>query len=159
MTAPAPTARGTPTGIPLENSFPIRVTIGANTTVSFWEKEIQPPGYEGGEAIDTTTQFNNQFRGMAPRHLITMTAMKGKAAYDPNVCTQIILLINKKTTITKTWSDGSTLAFYGFLKSFTPSNEAGDGTQPEADFEIQPTNIDPTSGVEEPPVFTNVSGT
>lgn len=143
----------------LENSFPVRVTLAANTTVSFWEKELQTPSYDGGEGIDQTTQFNNGYRTMAPRKLITLGVMKGKAAFDPNVLTQIILLINKKTTITKTFADGSSLAFYGYLKSFAIANEAGDGTQPEADFEIQPTLADPTTGVEEGPIFVNVAGT
>ncbi len=159
MTAPVATARGTPAGIMLANSYPVRVTFARNPTISFWEKELQPPGLDGGEKIDQTTQFNTHLRTNAPRALSELTPIKGKAAYDPNVLTQIYALINTKDTITFTFSDGTTVAFYGYLRMFTPANQAGDGTQPEADFEIQPTMADPTTGAEETFVLVNVAGT
>ena len=159
MTAPTPTARGTPAGIPLQNSFPCKITLGTLTTVSFWEKEVQAPGYDGGDAIDTVTMFNTRYKTKARRALIEVTPMKGKAAYDPNVLEQIKTQINVAQTITKSWADGSTVAFYGYLKSFVPATETGDGTQPEADFEIVATNWDPVAKTEEAPVITYVSGT
>lgn len=159
MTAPSPTARGTPSGLQLENSHPVFVTLGKDPTIGFWEKELQPPGYEGGDPIDRTTQFNTKFRTKAPRYLIDVTNMKGKAAFDPLVYVNVKSAINRKDTITKTFADGSTICFYGYLKSFIPANEPGDGTQPEADFEIVPTNVDPVTGAEESPVETNVAGT
>lgn len=158
MAAPVATARGTPSGIKLDDGYQTLVTIGTDATASFWEKTVNPPGLDGGDAIDTTTMHNTTYRTFAPRQLITMTEMSCKGAYDPNVYTTFLSLINVETTITVTFPDGSTLAFYGFLRNFEP-DELSEGTQPEATFTIQPTNQDPTTGVEEAAVFTNVAGT
>jgi hypothetical protein len=65
--------------------------------------------------------------------------------------------INVNDEITVTFSDGSTLAFWGFLKSFEPS-ENTEGEQPEAEITIFPTNVD-NSGAEQVPVLTSVAGT
>lgn len=158
MAAPAATTRGTPVGIKLKDGYQALITIGSNTTASFWEKTVQPPGIDGGDAIDQTTMHNVDWRTFAARSLQTMTEGKGKAAYDPAVYTQLQSLVNQETTITVQWADGSTLAFYGYLRMFEFS-ELVEGTQPEADFTIQPTNVDPTTGVEEGPVLTSVAGT
>lgn len=158
MTAPSPAVRGTPAGIKLKDGHQALITIGSNTTASFWEKTVQPPGIDGGDAIEQTTMHNIDWRTFAARSLKTMTEGKGKAAYDPAVYTQLQSLVNQETTITVQWADGSTLAFYGYLRMFEFS-ELVEGTQPEADFTIQPTNVDPLTGVEAGPVLTSVSGT
>lgn len=158
MAAPTPTAIGTPAGIWLENGYQSLIVFAANTTISFWEKSVQPPGLDSGDAVDTTTMRNTTYRTMAPRHLITLKECKLKAAYDPNVYNQIVGLIGVRTTITIQFSDGSTLAFYGYMKDFTPDAMV-DGTQPEADMTIMPTNYDPSGHAEAGPVLTSVSGT
>jgi hypothetical protein len=78
--------------------------------------------------------------------------------FDPILYTAMLALINVETTVTVRFPDTSTLAFYGFLKSFTPG-EFVEGEPPTVDLEVVPTNQDPTSGDEEAPVLTNVPGT
>jgi hypothetical protein len=79
-------------------------------------------------------------------------------AYDPAVITQIQALVNQEGSITEHFSDGSTLSYYGYLKSFAPAEKTR-GTQPEATIEIVVTNWDPINRVEAVPVLTSVAGT
>lgn len=158
FTAPVPTPRVDPTGIKLDDGYRTLVTFAFDTNIEFWEKTVTPPGYDGGDAIDTTTMHNDTYRTMSPRSLKTLTEFEMTAAYDPSLYTAALALINRETTITVTFPDGSTLAFYGFLKGF----EAGtleEGTQPEVTLTVVPTNQDPTTGAEEAPVLASVAGT
>lgn len=156
--APTPTARQTPAGIKLGDGYQTLITFAADPDVSLWEKTIKPPGIDGGEAIDTTTMHNEDLRTKSSRQLKDMTDSTGKCGYDPDVYNQIKNLVNVETTVTVTFPDGSTLAYYGYLRVFEP-DELAEGTFPEASFTITPTNTDPTTGGEEDYVLTSVPGT
>jgi len=158
MAAPANTVRGTPAGIKLKDGFPTTIAFAANSTVSFWEKEVTPPGLDGGEKVPQSTMLNTALRTFASRGLYELSDVSVKAAYDPNVYNQIISLINTEGSITIKWKDGSTIDFFGYLQKFTPDNVV-DGTQPEASITIVCTNWDPVNKVEAAPVLTSVSGT
>ena len=158
MAAPVPTVRQSPGGIKLDDGYQTLVTFASDPDIEFWEKTVQPPGIDGGDAIDTTTMHIDEWRTMAARALKTLTESSLTVAYDPILYTSILALINVETTITITFPDGSTLAFYGFLRSFEPS-EMSEGEQPEATVNITPTNFDPVNFVEADPVLTNVPGT
>lgn len=155
---PTTTARQAPAGIKLENGHSTKIAFAADPDVSFWEKTVKPPGVDGGDAIEVDTMHNTTWRPKAPRTLKTLTDCSGSAAYDPNVITQAILLINVETSITIHFPDGSTLAFFGFLKSLE-FNELSEGEFPMLTYTIVPTNADPTTGEEAAPVFVNVAGT
>jgi len=158
MANPSPTARQTPGGLFLKNGYQSLITFSADPDISLWEKSVTPPGCDGGDAIDTTTMHNVNYRVFAPRTLITMTESSFTAAYDPAVLTQIFSQLNREQTITVRFADGSTWAFYGFLRVFQP-NELTEGEQPTAQVTIQPTNFDPTNRVEAGPALASVSGT
>lgn len=158
MAAPTPTVRQTPAGIKLDDGHATLVTFAADPDVSFWEKQVKPPGVDGGDPVNTSTMHNVTYSTTAPRTLKTLTAGATTVAYDPAVLTQIVALINVRTTITLTFPDGSTWAFYGFLKSFEP-NELQEGNQPEATVNYVPTNYDPTNHVEAGPAVASVAGT
>jgi hypothetical protein len=158
MAAPTPTARVAPAGIKLKDGFPTKITLAADTNIEFWEKQVKPPGIDGGDAVVQTTMHNTTWRTSAPRSLRTLTDMTTTVAYDPLCYTSILAAINREDTITVTFPDGSTLCFYGYLKMFDPG-ELVEGTQPEATITIVPTNFDPSGKVEAAPVLTNVSGT
>lgn len=158
MAAPVATARQDPVGIKMDDGYRTLVSFAVDPDASFWEKSITPPGLDGGDEIDTTTMHNDVWRSMAPRALITMTPFQMTVAYDPNVYNLFLSIINVETTVTVWFPDGSTLAFYGFLKSFEPG-ELVEGTQPEATVNVVPTNADPTTGAEEAPVLTSAPGT
>jgi len=154
MVAPSAISRLAPGGTPLRDGHPTKVTIGEDPDISFWERNVTPPGIDGGDAIETTTYHNSTWRTMLPRSLKTMTEMSVTGTYDPEVYTQMVSQINVNQTITVAFADGSTVAFYGYLKTFEPQ-ENEEGEDPEAEFTIVPTNVDPTdSTTEEAPVYT-----
>lgn len=157
MAAPSASIRGTPAGIRLRDGFSTKIAFKRNLTISFWEKSVKPPGLDGGDAIETSTMHNITWRTMTPRSLVTMKEAKVTAAYDPNLYNNILALLNINDEITVKFPDGSTLAFWGFLKDFDPA-ELVEGTMPLADITIVPTNQD-NAGVEQPPVLTSVAGT
>lgn len=158
MAAPTPTVRGTPAGLRLKNGHSTKITFNRFPTVQFWEETVQPPGVDGGDAIETTTMHNTAWRTNAPRNLKTLTPGNVKASYDPTVFNTIVnSMINIEDTITVTFPDGSTLAFFGYLQKFEPA-ELKQGEQPEATISFVPTNMDAT-GAEQAPVLTSVAGT
>lgn len=158
MTAPSATARVEASGILLEDGFSSLITFAGDPNLSLWEKTVQPPGIEGGDAIEISTMFNSTWRTFSARSLKTLTEHSLTAAYDPIVYDEIVSIINLETTVTVAWPDGSTLAFYGFLRNFEPQ-PMEEGSQPEANCSIVPTNWDPSARSEEAPVLTNVAGT
>lgn len=156
--APAPTTRQAPAGIKLKDGFSTKITFARVPAIRFWEKTVKAAGIDGGDSVPQTTMHNLAWRTFAPRQLKTLTEMTTKVAYDPYVYTDILSLINVEDTITVRFPDGSTLAFYGYLKMFEPE-ELVEGTQPEASITIVPTNFDPANKVEASPVLTSVEGT
>lgn len=156
--APSATARVDPSGIKLDDGYRTLVTFALDTNLEIWEKSVTPPGLDGGDEIDTTTMHNDRWRTNAPRALIRMTPFSMTCAYDPTVYTAALSLVNRETTITVRYPDGSTLAFYGFLKTLEPG-ELVEGTQPEMTVTVVPTNQDPTTGAEEDPVLVSAPGT
>lgn len=163
MAAPTPTTRVAPTGIKLERGYQCLITIALKTNIDFWEVNLTPPGFEGGEPIDQTTQFNSLFMTYLPQALINQTPVNLSAAYDPVVINQLFasgakLVLNVNTTITFRFGDGSTIAFYGWLRSFIPQ-EVSPPNQPRANIVIQASNFDPVNRVEAGPAVTSVAGT
>lgn len=158
MAAPVASTRGTPTGIKLADGFPSTIGFAAAPGVNLWEKTVKPPGIDGGDGIPQTTMLNSKWHTFAARKLVKLTDPTAKCAYDPDCYSTLLGIINVNTTVTITFADGSTLAFYGFLKMFDVS-ELSEGAQPEATVTIFPTNFDPVNKVEAGPVMTSVPGT
>lgn len=158
MAAPTATARQTPGGIPLRDGHPTFITFAADPDISLWEKSVTPPGIDGGDPVDTVTFHNDVWRTMASRSLKTLTEASFSAAYDPAIYTQILNICNVETSVTVTFSDGSTLAFWGYLQSFE-ADEITEGEQPTGTATIVATNTDPANGAEADPVLNSVTGT
>ena len=152
MTAPSATARSTPGGFPLRDGHSTKITLGADSDIEFWEKTVQPPGIDGGDEVAATTMHNTTWRVFRPGTLKTLTECTATVAYDPELFDELkmVAAINREDTITITFPDTSTVAFYGFVKSFTPQSHE-DSQQPEAELVIVPTNWDATAGSEEGP--------
>lgn len=139
----------------LNEGHPTRLDfdVATGVTLKFKEKSVTPPGLSGGGENDTTTFLNTLYRTRQPKVLLTMTNLQFTASYDPEVYEQIAdELINQNGLITITFSDSSTLEFYGWLDEFTPS-EVVEGAQPEATCVIIPSN-QTTAGVEVAPNWT-----
>jgi len=152
MVAPTPTARVTPNAPRLKDGFSSLITFAADSDVALWEIGVKPPGQDGGDEIDTTTMHNVTYRSRSPRALITLTNSTARFAYNPKFYTELLTLLNVETTITQTFPNSDTLAYYGFLKNVEPE-ELVEGEMPIASATIVPTNADPSTGSEEAPVF------
>lgn len=160
MTAPTLTARVAPTGRRLPEGHRFTIAFSAKPNICLWEISGNPPGYDGEDLIDITTQHNEVVRQFHPRSLITVTNSTWTVAYDPKAYTEAEVrgMINRNQSMTVHFSDGSTLTFYAALLRFEPE-EASIGEFPTATIEIGPTNTDPVTGGEELPVMVEVSGT
>jgi len=145
------TARSAPVGAKIDDGFSTLFAFAADPDIALWEKNVKPPGIDGGDPIDITTMHNTDWRTFAPPQLKTLTPMNVTCAYDPAVYDQIAAILATVGWITCHFADGSTLDFVGYLKSFEP-NDISEGEQPTASVVIQPTNI--LAGVEEEPVYT-----
>jgi hypothetical protein len=152
MAAPVAAPRLTPAGKLLGDGFSTKVAFTSDPDVSFWEKTVSPPGMDGAEAIDLTTMHQAAWRPMGPRQLKTLSEFTLTAGYDPAVYGNILALVNAADTITVHFPNGGSLAFFGFLRIFAPSENA-EGTMPEATVTITPTNRD-ALGAEQAPVYT-----
>ena len=159
MAAPVADDIGTPGGIKMDDGHQTVIVFNLLTTAKFWEKEVTPPGLDGGDAVEQTTMRNVQWRTNLPRALITLTEATITAAWDPDALNQIkTSLLNQNGTITIIYPDGSTTAFFGYLRLAEPQAFV-EGEQPEIQLTIQPTNLDPATGDEEGPVTDEVTGT
>lgn len=160
MATPTVTARVAPTGLMLENGYRVTMGFSLNPSIAFWEKTVDPPGYDGGDEIEITTQHNNDFETKAPRALLSVTNGKATVAWNPLMYTaaQARSLINKKGAITWWLPDGSSVSMWAYLKSWVPKTMEN-GKQPEADIEVVVTNKNPSTGAEEGPYEADVSGT
>ena len=125
---------------------------GTGPGITFWEKEVTPPGMDGGGENDITTMRNTTYRTRAPKQLVTMTEMSLSVSYDADFYDDILGMINVNQLITITFPDTSTVAFYGWLDKFVPGNMV-EGEQPTADVTIVPSNQN-VAGVETAPVYT-----
>lgn len=152
MAAPTFTERQEPQGVYLCDGYQTLIAFGADPDVSFWEISVTPPGADGGEPVDSTTMHNTTWRTMCVRHLKTLTPASGTAAYDPQVLTQLVNLINVVNAVTIHNPDGSAWVFWGALTGFE-LQERTEGGLPIANFTITPTNQDPSTGDEEGPVY------
>lgn len=157
-TPPSPTVRAYPAGHKLKDGLGVLITIALDTDIEFYEYNVAPPGFTADPPIKTTTHFNTAFHTFAAAKLSKMEDVKLKVLYDPIVYDSIMAVLNKETTITITFPDGATIAFYGYLMSFIPAGLV-QGTVPDADITIVSTCADPLTGCEEGPVVSAGSGT
>jgi len=136
-----------------DDGYKTTVVFTADATVLFEEKSVTPPSVSGGGEKEVTTMKNTTYRTRMPKKLITIGPMEMVVAYDPGTWTEIIALCNNNDLVTITWPDGATLAFYGYLDEFTPSENV-EGEQPEATIVIIPTLKHKTTLAETAPVYT-----
>ncbi len=121
----------------------------------FREKEVTPPGVDGGGGNDVTNMRNEVWRTFRPKKLKTLTECSFTAHYDPAVYDQIVAMAQINTQITVTFSDGSTILFWGWLDKFVPNNCA-EGAAPDAAMTIICSNQN-NSDEEVAPVYSAVA--
>jgi hypothetical protein len=135
----------------INDGHPTLIRFALDSSVQFKEKEVTPPGLDGGGENDTTTMHNVTWRTRQPKSLVTLTECTFLAAYDPIVYDEILAMLNQNQLITVEFPDGSELRFYGWINEFTPNRNV-EGEQPTAEVTIIPSNQD-SGGVETPPDY------
>jgi len=80
-----------------------RISFADFPVVEFCEKEVTPPGVEGGGANDTTTMKNTAWRTMQPKKLRTAAEASATVAYETVVYDTIIAMVNVNQLITVTF--------------------------------------------------------
>jgi hypothetical protein len=140
-----------PTGRRLDDGHSTTISFPYDPTIGLWEKEVQPPGVDGGDPVDTTTMRNVLYRTMNPRKLKTLTAATFKVAYDETHTLRIHAMTNINQLLVATFPTGAPFSFWGYLRSFIP-DALVEGQQPTATVTIQPTNQN-NSGAEVSPTI------
>lgn len=158
MAAPSPTARSTPVGKRFRNGFRTKVTFALDPDISLWEIEVTPPGADHGEAVDTTTMWNTALMTKAPQDLTELLEGSMVVAFQEASWTQIMAIIGIETTITITYPDLSTEAFFGWLRSFVRGPFVR-GTMPTATCAFVSSAWDPANDVEAGPAVAPIAGT
>jgi len=128
----------------MEDGYATKVAFsgaGSNIETYLYEKEVTPPGLEGGGPIDTTTMRNSVYRTQLPKQLKTLSPGSYVGAYDPDLYTEILSAVNVNQEIVVTFPDDSTLTFWGWIDEFKP-NPLVEGEQPTANITIIPSNWD-----------------
>jgi len=136
----------------INDGFSTTIAFAEDADVQMKEKELTPPGVEGGGANDTSTMRNTAWRTRQPKSLKTLGDASLTVAYDPAVYDEIVDMVNVNQVITITFPNAETLVFWGWLDQFTPGSMK-EGEQPTADITIIASNQN-DSGVEVAPVET-----
>jgi len=123
-----------------KDGYGVRITL-ETSSLSFLETSVTPPGVDGGDGIDVTNNSKASYREMYPRTLKEITPISATVEYDPADIASIIAAINLAQDITVSFSAGDAVQVYGFLKSFTPSDQS-EGEYPSADIEIIACGVD-----------------
>lgn len=142
--APAPTAPVLPGGSYLTDGYRTLFTFKNNPAIQLWvtlEGGLKPGGFDTEGEIKIGTMHAKRFRMKASKKLITHQPTTLTCFYDPavlSVLTASILnggQLGFETTITLTFPDSSTWAFYGYLNKFEPGDHK-EGVAPTATCEI-----------------------
>lgn len=126
----------------IDNGFSTTVEFDLNPTLEFYEVEVQPPGWDGGPPINTSTMRNDTLETFSPAALMTMTPITISAAYTADafhLTTGIKSMINVNQEITVSLPNGSTITFWGYVQSWIPPTHSKN-VRPMAAIHIQPTN-------------------
>jgi hypothetical protein len=158
MAAPTVTARSTPAGIPLTEGYQILFAFERDPDISIWEKTVKLPSIDMGDPIDISSQHSVEWIPMVSAALATLGEITISGSFDPNAYNQLIAMKGINQSCTLHLPDGSTIAFWGYLKK-VEGPEGKKKEQPDLSITVQPSNYDPENHVVAGPVITSVSGT
>lgn len=158
MAAPSHQTRSTPGQAPAKDGLSTKIALENDSDIEFWEVEVQPPGVDGGDAIEMTTMHSVTWRIFRSRQLKTLTEFTVRAFYAQDVYVSILAQINNEQTITIIHPDTDKTSFYGFMRRFEPQPNV-EGQPPEANITFMPTNWDPNAGAEAGPTIGTAVGT
>ncbi len=136
----------------IDDGHSTRISFANYPSVKLYEKEVTPPGIQGGGENDTTTMLNSVWRTKSPKQLKTLSEASGVFAYDPTCYNDLVSMINENQLMTVDFPDGTSLTFWGWVDDFQPQRLV-EGTQPTAEVKIIPSNQN-ASKVETAPLIT-----
>ena len=137
----------------MTNSLGITYALGTSARTKFIEVSVTPPTIDIGEANNLTTHANTAYKTFGAKILKQLGTVSSTVNYDPDAYTEIIGALGVNQLITITFPDATTLAFYGYLASFSPSDmNAESDDDPTSTIVLQPTLRHSTTGVETAPV-------
>jgi len=136
------------------------VMDGQSTTISLDSATLQvislsPPSISSGGEIDVTTMDNADWRTKAPKKLHELGEVSFSALYDPAQIGTHLSGVGVNKSIVITFADATTLTFYGWVDSFSPS-EISEGEAPTVDVTIIVSNQNGSGtagGTETAPVY------
>lgn len=142
----------------MDDGFSTLITLGNAPTVKLYEKEVTPPGIQGGGPIDTTTMRNIEWRTASPKKLKTASQITLTVAFASGAIPIMRDQVGVNQQITVSFPDGSSLTIWGWVDEFTPGAFT-EGEQPTATVTIQPSNHDNAQPPEEvAPLYSGGSG-
>jgi len=133
-----------------KDGFGVRIIL-ETSGITFKEKSVTPPGYEGQDPVDVTNNSKTSFREKYARALVELSPASGSVEFDPSRLSAILAAINVHQFIRLDFPEGDALGFYGFLRNFVP-DEMGDGEAPVASVELVPCGVN-AAGAEEGVVY------
>lgn len=136
----------------MTNSVGITYAFATSTRVKFIEISVTPPTLDIGEPNNLTTHSNTAYKTFGAKILKQLGTLTSTVNYDPDVYTEIVSALGVNQLITVTFPDATTLAFFGYMSSFSPGDMAAESDDdPTATVVVQPTMLDLT-GAETAPV-------
>ena len=163
MANPAPTNRGTPTGIMIPDGFRTKVTLALIPTLEVEEVEVKVSGFDGGEPIEQDSMWMERLRVVRARQTLDCTPLTFVCKYDPSVLNTLKGQINVEKSgstaqvITETYYDGTQRAWFGYVRAAEPENIVAN-QKGRMTITCQPTNWDPVNHVYAEPQTVSVAG-
>lgn len=158
MGVPIHTVRQAPTGVRIPDGFVTKLCFHSQPALGVWEKQVKPPGFDGGEMIDISTMFNTLYHTMYPRALIKVDEISSVCGYDPDAIAQLIALINYPDSVSIFYPDNTSYDIFACLRRVEFS-EHQEGEFPTATLTIAPMMYDANAHVEAAGVLTAAVGT
>jgi len=119
------------------DGYNCRISL-VNQGITVYEKNVTPPGVEGGDPINITTNDNGDFQSFAPRSRKQKTPAQSEVTYNDTDLDALEAAVDQSDDILRVWPDDSTKLESGWLRSSIP-NQTQEGEQPTTNltFEYQ----------------------
>lgn len=144
--APVPTPPVRPSITYMTDGYQSLITFAVDPDVGLWvtlEGGLKPGGLDTEGPIKIGTMHARRMRIMAAKKLLTHQPTTFTSFYNPSVLPEILVLLGLQTTITITFPDETTWAFFGYLNKFEPGDNK-EGVAPTATCEIVAISRDPS---------------
>lgn len=147
--APVPTPPVLPNTTYMTDGYQTLFTFANNPAIGLWvtlEGGLKPGGLDTEGEIKIGTMHARRYRIKAAKKLLTHQPTTMTCFYSPAVLPALIAQLGLQTTITITFPDATTWAFFGYLNKFETSDNK-EGVAPTATCEIIAISRDPSLAV------------